>query len=521
MPIKEIGQSSFLSGAINDPRSNNPQGFFYGENIEVGNQKSIKQIVNNQAENACAYNANNCVIKMMEIGTSLWGLGQNDNTDHHTTLWTKTAALTGDWAAAENGTTSDDFVITAASAIDGKYVSDPFMSCIYPDIYFNNGAYLGKYNISTKTMTAHWAVIPFNGVYGFRGGLQWNGVMYGWYLHHLCTVATDGTIVDLSLAISPSQYIVDVIPYENYLAIICTSVTTTQKSTMYLYDGSSVKSYDIGAGDVFGGAYFNGQLIVGMTAKNKRAIYFMGFNGIHFRPVYTYSARANAEATPYALIAGASLMKVFGNHIYFIATGTKPNNNYANHYEYTLARYGKEIQERPMAFYFYKTFDFTSARGLDGQTAKNDFLILGNITGTAAIPEAYVAATIYSDTTKTTLFLSSASTFSAQAGVVETFEFTGGDDSIVKQLLAVSLAYRPIPTGGSVVLKYRVNNTAAWTTIFTDSTAGSMAHSAVNIESTGANLGEFNYVQFRVELLGGVELTQIKAKYEELSQENY
>ena len=290
---------------------------------------------------------------------------------------------------------------------------------------------------------------------------------------------------------------------------------------VYLYDGQSVKSYDIGAGDVFGGAYFNGQLIVGMTAKNKRAIYFMGFNGIHFRPVYTYSARANAEATPYALIAGASLMKVFGNHIYFIATGTKPNNNYANHYEYTLARYGKEIQENPMAFSFYKTFDFTSARGLDGQTAKNDFLILGNITGTAAIPEAYVAATIYSDTTKTTLFLSSASTFSAQAGVVETFEFTGGDDSIVKQLLAVSLAYRPIPTGGSVVLKYRVNNTAAWTTIFTDSTAGSMAHSAVNIESTGANLGEFNYVQFRVELLGGVELTQGKFKYEELSQSNY
>lgn len=518
--MPEIKQTSFLAGAINDPRSNNPQGFWYSENIEVGNRKSIKQVVNNQAENACNYSVNQCIIKTLEIGGYLWGLGQNDNTDHHTTLWKKTTALTGDWAGVGNGTTSDDFMITVATSIDAKYVSDPFMSYINPDIYFNNGAYLAKYNIGTSTMTAHWAVIPSNGVYGFRGGLQWNGNMYGWYLNKLCKVATDGTITDLSLAISPTQNIVDVIPYENYLAIICTSVTTTEKSMVYLYDGQSVKSYDIGAGDIFGGAYFNGQLIVGMTAKNKRAIYFMGFNGVHFRPIYTYSARANAEATPYALIAGASLMKVFGNHIYFMITGTKPGGTYVGHYEYALARYGTENQENPMAFSIYKTFDFTSARGLDGQTAKNDFLILGNITGTAAIPEAYVAATIYSDTTKTTFFLSSASTFSAQAGVVETFEFTGGDDSIVKQLSAASLAYRPIPTGGSVALKYRVND-GAWTTIFTDNTAGSVAHSAVNIESTGANLDEFNYVKFRVELLGGVELTQIKAKYEELSQENY
>lgn len=40
--MPEIKQKSFLSGIINDPRSTNPQGFFYGENIEVGNQKSIK-----------------------------------------------------------------------------------------------------------------------------------------------------------------------------------------------------------------------------------------------------------------------------------------------------------------------------------------------------------------------------------------------------------------------------------------------------------------------------------------------
>ena len=57
--MPEIKQKSFLAGIINDPRSNNPQGFFYGENVEVGNQKSIKQIVNNQAENSCAYNDGN------------------------------------------------------------------------------------------------------------------------------------------------------------------------------------------------------------------------------------------------------------------------------------------------------------------------------------------------------------------------------------------------------------------------------------------------------------------------------
>ncbi len=80
--MPEIKQTSFLAGAINDPRSNNPQGFWYSENIEVGNRKSIKQVVNNQAENACNYSVNQCIIKTLEINGYLWGLGQNDNTDH-------------------------------------------------------------------------------------------------------------------------------------------------------------------------------------------------------------------------------------------------------------------------------------------------------------------------------------------------------------------------------------------------------------------------------------------------------
>lgn len=315
------------------------------------------------------------------------------------------------------------------------------------------------------------------------------------------------------------------IPYQDYLAIICTSTSTTEKSKVYLYDGSTITSYDIGAGRVFGGVYQEGSLIVGMTTLNKRYITFYAFNGVNFKPLYTYSARDNAASTPYSYIAGASLMKMFGNYNYFIVTGTRPDNSYSGIYEYALARFGRDDPNDPWSFSIIKNFDFTSARGLDGQITKNNFIVLESITGAAAIPDSYISTFIYSDTNKNTYFLSSASTYSAESGAVETFKQDGKekglDASIEKQLNSVSVFFAPLPSGGSVVLKYKKNEDTSWTTIFTHTTANSVEHSAVNIEATGGNLPVFNEIQYRIELLGGAELLGWKHKYTPMTQGNY
>lgn len=513
--MPEIKQNNFLAGALNDPRSNNPAGFWYSENMEVGKRKSLKQVVNNAAENACASSVDYCIAKIIEVDGNLYGLGQVDQATHHVAIYAKTAALTGDWAIPTNGGTSIDLIAR----------DNPFFCFIYPYIYFVAGGFVGKYDPSSHAMTDQWNTVPVTGVYGFKGGISWNGKMYGWYLNNLCEVSlSDGTVTALSLAIGTDQEIVDCVPYQDGLMIVCNSLTTVAKSKTYFYDGATVKPYGVNAGTVFGAAYFDGNFIVAAGSKNKKYIYFYAFNGVHFRILYTYSARENAAGT-YAYIAGASKLKIFGNYIYFIVTGTPPSGAYAGYYEYFIARFGREDESNPLAFSIFKTLDFTSARGVDGSVVNNDFLVIESIVGGASASDRYIAAYIYSDTNKTTFFLSTAATYSAQAGVVQTFKIDGRergyDSTIEKTLQAVAAWFAPLPSGASVTLKYRVNETLSWATIFTANTQNTTGHSAVNVEATGDALGNFYDAEFRIELLGGAELIGWKAKYEPIGQANY
>lgn len=91
--------------------------------------------------------------------------------------------------------------------------------------------------------------------------------------------------------------------------------------------------------------------------------------------------------------------------------------------------------------------------------------------------------------------------------IYETQIISFGDPSTTKQLNQFSIYTAPISTGGSVTIKYRVNNNTSWTTIGTLSTAGKLARDFINIESTGDPFATFGEVQFRIESLGGAEIT--------------
>jgi hypothetical protein len=103
-------------------------------------------------------------------------------------------------------------------------------------------------------------------------------------------------------------------------------------------------------------------------------------------------------------------------------------------------------------------------------------------------------------------------------------KFNGGDMSKQKILRSVALAYQGIPTGGAVYLDYRadndantITNAAGWTQIFTDATAQSVSHEAMNIESTGTPLPQFKEIQFRIRSTGGTKITGLKFRFEEIA----
>ena len=81
-----------------------------------------------------------------------------------------------------------------------------------------------------------------------------------------------------------------------------------------------------------------------------------------------------------------------------------------------------------------------------------------------------------------------------------------------KRLDALKVSFRKLASGESVVAKYRIDGATAWTTIGTASTTGDISHTFLNIESTGADFSSGREYEFRLESLGGAEITGFRAR---------
>jgi len=95
------------------------------------------------------------------------------------------------------------------------------------------------------------------------------------------------------------------------------------------------------------------------------------------------------------------------------------------------------------------------------------------------------------------------------------------DSSSTKKAIGATVFFAPLPSGGSVTLKYRKDEDTAFTTVFTFSTANAIRHSAINIESTGANLPTWKEILWRIESTGGAEVTGFKSKSEVIEDDIY
>ena len=113
-----------------------------------------------------------------------------------------------------------------------------------------------------------------------------------------------------------------------------------------------------------------------------------------------------------------------------------------------------------------------------------------------------------------------ASTY-AYTSVFESQIYDFGNIAITKRLDMFSLYTAPMPTGGSVTVKYKVDAETSFTTIGTLSTVGALSRDFYNIESSGANFPTFKEIQFRIEsVTGGAEITGFTMKASPLTGSN-
>ena len=82
----------------------------------------------------------------------------------------------------------------------------------------------------------------------------------------------------------------------------------------------------------------------------------------------------------------------------------------------------------------------------------------------------------------------------------------------MKNLTGVTVMCEPLPASATVVLKYKQDQQTAYTQIFTHTSTNSLGHSAINIESSGAQLPDFQEITFRIESTIGAVVTALRAK---------
>lgn len=95
--------------------------------------------------------------------------------------------------------------------------------------------------------------------------------------------------------------------------------------------------------------------------------------------------------------------------------------------------------------------------------------------------------------------------------VLETQILNFGTYDNDKRLDAFKITFRKLASGESVVLKYKVDNASSWTTIGTFDTDDALSHTFVREELAGVDFKSGREFKFRIESLGGCELTSWSA----------
>ncbi len=507
MKQPQLQISNFGGGMDSELRGTASNKFWYSENLDTGqNQHSLKQIISNQAENSNSYNTGFSIVKMIEVGSTVFGLGQ-DLVNQRTTLYKKSNVLTDNWTAIVTNTNGGFIANDPLLVSDGTYV------------YFDTGGpgstyYIGQHTIGSSTNLT-WSSSPDGNMKG--GVIGSDGIPYGYIGHKIYKIVST-TSVDLNItpALSTNQTIVQVVAYQNYLAIFCTA--TAEPSKMYLCDkgigNPAVDVADIGLGNVSGGCVQDGSLFTVLSFKNNRGFRIKQYSGGQFTTVYTYIGRYNRSGNNNFGFP-VSYLKAYSGWAYFIIQLSRPDSTVEN-YEWAIARFGRKDSSLPYSFSIFKTLNTTSSTTY--ASTGNDFLIIEDLISNPASSQPILAiyAVIQNLVSATTFFASSTGTYT-EAGVYESFKMNFGDSTTSKQLDVISTQFAPLTSSGSIILKYKKDEETNWTTLFTDTELNNISHDCRKVEPTGANLPIFKEIQFRLEINGGAELTGYKFKVNPLN----
>ena len=332
---------------------------------------------------------------------------------------------------------------------------------------------------------------------------------------NIIAINNNGSWNKTALTLPTNLRINSICEYGNYLAIGCQPVSGFGKSVVFLWDRDATlstvsESIDWGEGNLFILEEVDGYLIgisnvgagsasLAKTTQNQRIVfrYYGGGKPIVFKEF-------TSSETSTSLSVQIDKQKV-NNYLYFFLAMTFPDGTVQE----GLWKLGRNLQNPNGGWTV--TFD----RGANNDTNTTS----GNLHGFIVVGDFVFIA--YDDNgtfaVSKTKEIGAGSEYTATS-IYESVILNEGDTAIKKKLRSVTVYTEPLPSGGQVLVRYKIDDTlddtSSFTTILTHSTANALNKTAINIESTGVALPEYKELILRCESTGGAVITGLKYQYE-------
>lgn len=325
--------------------------------------------------------------------------------------------------------------------------------------------------------------------------------LYMAYNNIVVRVTAAGTLVDSALTLPTNFKITSLANFGNYLAIACAPISTFNgKSRVFLWNLTSVdvqESIDWGEGEIRILDTVEGAL-VGVTDRYLNNSAGAG-RGSMIVQVYSGGSPQVVKEIYTNALTGKTMptsKAVFNNRVFWAAkimtdtAGTTYNEGI-----WSFGRKNANYSQTLTLDIIDENIDTDGIQGFG--TAANFFFIAHS--GDGSIDKT--------DDTASYTFTS----------VYESQIFNGGDVDSDKRLDSLKVSFRALATGESVTAKVRFDGATSWTTIGTASTVGDISRTFLSIEATDTAFASGKEIEFRLESLGGAEITSFKAKMTILS----
>lgn len=412
----------------------------------------------------------------------LYGLGQNGT--GKTKIVYKADAVTGNWT------------LPASSEGDGAVQNGCFFE--YKDYLwgFQGTNQIFKWGLlsGTPSITNSAATVASTITSVANGIIAADGNAYMAYNNVLVRIQPAGTITDSAKTVPDTYKITSLTNYGSYMAIGCSPKSTYNgQSKVFIWNLSSdlfADTIDWGEGELRILETVEGTLI-GVTDRylnnsvgaGKGSMIIQGYSGGAPQVLKEIFTQALTGKT-------IPISKAVKNNRLFWAAKIMTNSA-GTEYNEGLWSFGRKNSGYQFALTLDVVCQETDTDGIQAfGSAANYFFITHS--GDGSISKTDDSAT-YSYTS-----------------VLETQIYNFGDVCLTKQLQQLSLYTTPIPSGGSVTIKYKVDSDTSFTTIGTSSTANSLSKDLYNNETAGTDFKTFKELTLRFESTGGAEITGYK-----------